>query len=121
MRQVSDGTTSTYLIGEKHVYYDNYETGRDFGDNETWCTGFNNDNFRTSARRVSGNIVEALPIPDGQKNPDLPAVHRFGAPHSAVWNISFCDGSVQSLSFEIDWQVHRYLGNREDGNVVEIR
>jgi hypothetical protein len=37
-----------------------------------------------------------------------------------VWNISFCDGSVQSLSFDIDWQVHRDLGNREDGNIVQI-
>ncbi len=122
MRQVSDGTTNTYLIGEKHVYYDDYETGRDFGDNETWCTGFNNDNFRTTARRdTAGNIVEQLPIPDGTKNPDYPAVQRFGAPHAGVWNVSLCDASVQSVTFDIDWQVHRDLGNREDGNVVEIR
>jgi prepilin-type N-terminal cleavage/methylation domain-containing protein len=120
IRQISDGTTNTYLIGEKHIYFDDYLTGRDFGDNETWCTGFNNDNFRTSARRVEGNIVEALPIPDSTQNPDRPAVHRFGAAHAGVWNVSFCDGSVQSLSFDIDWQLHRDLGNREDGNIVEI-
>jgi prepilin-type N-terminal cleavage/methylation domain-containing protein len=120
MRNVADGTTNTYLIGEKHIYFDDYLTGRDFGDNETWCTGFNNDNFRSTGRLVDGNIVEALPIPDGTVNPDKPAVHRFGSQHSGVWNISFCDGSVQSLTFDIDWQVHRDLGNREDGNVVEI-
>jgi prepilin-type N-terminal cleavage/methylation domain-containing protein len=122
IRRVSDGTTNTYLIGEKHIYYDDYLTGIDFGDNETWCTGFNNDNFRVTGRRDGANIVEAVPIPDGQKKPttDGTTVLRFGSPHSAVWNISFCDGSVQSLSFDIDWQVHRDLGNREDGNVVEI-
>jgi prepilin-type N-terminal cleavage/methylation domain-containing protein len=121
IRQVSDGTTNTYLIGEKHIYFDDYLTGIDFGDNETWCTGFNNDNYRVTGR--SSGTAEAVPIPDGQRKPstDGTTVLRFGSQHSGVWNISFCDGSVQSLSFDIDWQVHRDLGNREDGNVVEVR
>lgn len=116
-RQISDGSSNTYLIGEKHIYIDDYLTGEDRGDNETWCTGFNNDNYRTTGRRDGGAIVEAVPIPDGTPNPDED-VYRFGSPHAGGVNMSFCDGSVKTISYDIDWQVHRDFGNREDGNVV---
>ena len=116
IRHISDGTSSTYLIGEKMVPVNLYDTGSHGGDNETWCTGFNNDNFRTTARNLG---TEALsPIPDT----DLTSAYsqdRFGSAHSAVWLMSFCDGSVHNMTYDIDWQVHRDLGNREDGNVVD--
>jgi prepilin-type N-terminal cleavage/methylation domain-containing protein/prepilin-type processing-associated H-X9-DG protein len=119
IRQISDGTTNTYLIGEKHIYYDDYLTGKDRGDNETWCTGFNNDNFRTTAR--NNGAAEAVPYPDGTKIPAGDGnVYRFGSPHSGGVNMSMCDGSVTTISFDIDWMVHRDLGNREDGNPVKI-
>jgi hypothetical protein len=31
-----------------------------------------------------------------------------------------CDGSVQSLSYEIDSDTHRFLANRLDGNVASL-
>jgi prepilin-type N-terminal cleavage/methylation domain-containing protein/prepilin-type processing-associated H-X9-DG protein len=124
IRQISDGTTNTYLIGEKHIYYDDYLTGKDRGDNETWCTGFNNDNFRSTGRLSGGAIVEAVPIPDGTKVPTAPPaddnIYRFGSQHPGGVNMSLCDGSVTTISFDIDWIVHRDLGNREDGNSVKI-
>jgi prepilin-type N-terminal cleavage/methylation domain-containing protein/prepilin-type processing-associated H-X9-DG protein len=121
IRRISDGTTNTYLIGEKHIYYDDYLTGRDRGDNETWCTGFNNDNFRTTGRLSGGAIVEAVPIPDGTRVPTSDDnVYRFGSQHPGGVNMSLCDGSVTTISFDIDWQIHRDLGNREDGNSVQV-
>lgn len=120
MRQITDGTTNTYLIGEKHIFYEDYLTGADRGDNETWCTGFNNDNFRVTARD-NGN-AEAVPIPDSSRAPseDGGDAFRFGSAHPAGVNISLCDGSVTTILYDIDWQVHRDLGNREDGNAVKI-
>ncbi len=121
IRQISDGTTNTYLIGEKHVYHDDYLTGRDRGDNETWCTGFNNDNFRSTGRLSGGTIAEAVPIPDGSKiPPEDDNVYRFGSQHPGGANMSLCDGSVTTISFDVDWQVHRDLGNRQDGNSVRL-
>ena len=121
IRQVSDGTTNTYLVGEKHIYFDDYLTGRDRGDNETWCTGFNNDNFRTTGRLSGGSIAEAVPIPDSSKIPTADDnVYRFGSPHPGGVNMSLCDGSVTTVSFDIDWQVHRDMGNREDGNSARL-
>jgi hypothetical protein len=46
VQHITDGTTTTYLIGEKYLNADRYESGDHSADNETWCTGFNNDNFR---------------------------------------------------------------------------
>jgi hypothetical protein len=34
-------------------------------------------------------------------------------------NVSLCDGSVRSLSYEIDPEVYRRLGNRKDGQLVD--
>lgn len=114
MKQVTDGMSHTYFIGEKHVPQLAYATGFDYGDNETWCTGFNNDNYRKTARVEGKEIIEAAPVRDDTVGV---AEHwgRFGSAHLASWNAAFCDGSVRGISYDIDWRVHRDLGNRLDG------
>ena len=110
------------MIGEKHIYYDDYLTGRDRGDNETWCTGFNNDNFRTTGRLSGGayrrGSTLSRTVPESQ--PGRKYLIALVAPHPGGVNMSLCDGSVTTISFDIDWQVHRDLGNREDGNTVKV-
>ncbi len=111
MRQITRGLSNTYLVGERYIPQADYETGSDNGDNETWCTGFNNDNYRKTGRWQDGQIVESVPIPD--TNADMPdSGGRFGSAHPGMWNVSFCDGSVREMSYDIDWQVHRDTGNR---------
>jgi prepilin-type N-terminal cleavage/methylation domain-containing protein len=100
---VSDGTSNTYLIGEKYINPINYETGSDPGDNETWCTGFNNDLFRAAFR---------APVQDQE---GLNDEFRFGSAHSAGWYMTFCDGHIELLGFDIDIYVHRGYANRADG------
>ena len=41
MRQVLDGTSKTYMVGEKWLYFENYESGLDIGDTEPAFTGCN--------------------------------------------------------------------------------
>ncbi len=43
MAQITDGTSNTYLIGEKHLTTDNYYNGADAGDNEGAYCGDNED------------------------------------------------------------------------------
>ena len=118
IQHVRDGTSRTYAIGEKYVPQADYETGAHSGDNETWCTGFNNDNYRKTGRIRDDRILELAPMSDSRD--DAPAMDgRFGSAHSSVWNVAFCDSSVRSMSFDIDWRVHRDLGNRIDGSNLD--
>ena len=114
---VEDGLSNTYLLGEKHIPAEHYESGLDSGDNETWCTGFNNDNYRRTGRLLNGEIRELLPTPDWAAIEDR--FGSFGSAHPTGWNVSFCDGSVHTMAYDIDWHVHRDFGNRMDGNTLE--
>ncbi len=61
LRQITDGLSKTYLIGEKYLQPELYTTGNDAGDNENALTGLNWDNARTAStggapcpRRIAG-------------------------------------------------------------------
>jgi prepilin-type N-terminal cleavage/methylation domain-containing protein len=116
IRQVADGTSQTYMAGEKSIPFDQYNTGADIGDNETWCTGYNNDNFRSARRQYGANPGG----PASDMEVTVQARHeRFGSAHPSVWNAAFCDGSVRAMGYEIDANTHGNLANRQDGNVID--
>ncbi len=117
VRQVADGLSHTYLLGEKHIPEEHYETGLNVGDNETWCTGFNNDNYRRTGQLDNDEIQESSPAPDWVVIDDLQG--RFGSAHPGGWSVAFCDGSVHTMTYDIDWRIHRDFGNRMDGNALE--
>ncbi len=108
VRHVTDGTSKTYFCGEKYLDPQKFEdySDPDTGNNETWCTGHNNDNFRTTAS------------PPKQDEGGYEDGNRFGSAHNSVWNVAFCDGHVEAISYDIDPLVHRYNGNRKDGNII---
>jgi prepilin-type N-terminal cleavage/methylation domain-containing protein len=103
INHITDGTSQTYMIGEKYINPINYETGQDYADNETWCTGYNNDNFRTTSS------------PPLQDTNGFASTLRFGGVHTGVCLMAWCDGHVDPVSFEIDPAVHKKNGNRRDG------
>ncbi len=106
LKDITDGTSKTYLIVEKYLNPNNYATGRDGGDNETWCTGWNNDLFRTT---------RSVPWAD---RAGVASTTRMGSAHTGGFMASYCDGSVRMRTFDIDKLVHRYYGDREDGAVA---
>ena len=57
-RQVTDGTSKVYMVGEKYMSTDNYEDGLDWGDNEPAFSGNNSDTLRITAphRGVKGKL-----------------------------------------------------------------
>ena len=107
LKQVTDGTSHTYLIGEKYVDVLHYYTGKALGDDENMYTGYNDEHMRLTSRRPR------------QDRPGLNLNYIFGSAHSAGFNVVMCDGSVHTISYSIDREAHRSLGNREDGLVVD--
>jgi prepilin-type N-terminal cleavage/methylation domain-containing protein len=103
--QIADGTTKTILISEKYLQPEFY-TGAAGGyasDNETWCTGHNNDMYRTTWFH---------PYPD---TPNFANHVSFGSAHNSGMHAARCDGSVDVIEYGIDIWVFSALGHRADG------
>jgi prepilin-type N-terminal cleavage/methylation domain-containing protein/prepilin-type processing-associated H-X9-DG protein len=118
--RVSDGTSNTYMLGEKNLDPDSYVNGADGADNESQFAGYDNDTYRTTY--CPDPPLDANYIPDHTPWQDTPGVRTefaFGSAHSDSCNMSFCDGSVRPISYSIDPLTHRYLGNREDGIPID--
>ena len=109
---IRDGAAKIYLLGEKYVSATNYETGRDHGDDWSLYTGFQDDMYRSTN-------VKFPPSPDGGTT-RVEEEGRVGSAHSSVWHAAMCDGSVHAVSFEIELEIHRRLGNRADGAPASI-
>jgi prepilin-type processing-associated H-X9-DG protein len=45
---------------------------------------------------------------------------RFGSSHPGGMNIALCDGSVRFLSYSIPLDMFKRLGNRRDGQTVQL-
>jgi prepilin-type N-terminal cleavage/methylation domain-containing protein len=105
---VRDGLSGTYLAGEKYLMTDNYENGRDPGDNENMFIGDNGDVSRYTAQ---------TPLRD---RPGYESATQYGSAHAAGFHAVMCDGSVHQINFSIDAQTHLRLGNRMDGTPVDV-
>ena len=121
MDDISDGYSNTYLIGEKcRDTVDHYlgET-HDPGDNESAFQGHDAETVRYCYDRED---FELPPFRDGsirETNSHPDAFYAWGSRHPKGFNMSFCDGSVRTVSFDIDFKVHCNLANRRDGEVID--
>ena len=101
-----DGASWTYLIGEKYVTRQNHETAGDAGYDQSAQSGVDVDLNRW---------VLSPPRPDGSE----PDMRIFGSAHAAGCHFVLCDGAVRLIQYSIDPEVHRRLGNRQDGLPID--
>jgi prepilin-type N-terminal cleavage/methylation domain-containing protein len=124
MADITDGASSTYLVGEKYIDPDYYETGQDGGDNEFALMGADFDTARYGAFQGISNPASPTLLPPLQDAPGLYGLTTylaFGSPHSNGFEMGFCDGSVQVIAYSIDPPIHRCLCNRKDGRVLDAK
>ena len=103
---VRDGMSNVYLIAEKFVPSDKYRTGDDAGDQSVLYAGYSSSNVRFGYEP---------PVSDGDRGSHSNA---FGGPHRAGWTVAFGDGSVRTLSFDIQPALHKALASRDDGSLA---
>lgn len=102
--QILDGTSNTFMMGEKHV-----PTGK-LGKGAWDCSIYDGDNFLCSCRSAG----LSYPVAGSLQDQGL----KFGSNHPHICMFLFCDGSVHALSVDIDPQTLDYLANVSDGQVI---
>lgn len=103
---VQDGLSHTFLIGEKYASKLHYGSPGDHGNDQSPVSGDDWDLVRWTEEPPLHDNKDMLPT-------------RFGSVHASGFHISNCDGSVRLISYSIDQDLFRQLGNREDGEPVE--
>lgn len=118
LAKIIDGTSQTILVGEKHVPSENYEASND-GNDQGWDLGFDIDINRWTRFPPfpDSTYNKGNRIPIGDAFNDQWSV--FGGSHSAGCQFVFCDGSVHTISYDVDLAVYTRLGPIADGEVVD--
>ena len=104
MIDILDGTSCTYLAGEKYLNPDRVGStpGEDTSSDSAAMSGDDND------------LLGWTDQPPLQDTPGLDNEFIFGSEHANGFNMAFCDGAVHTINYTIDPETHRRLGNRAD-------
>ncbi|MDO4628729.1 MAG: DUF1559 domain-containing protein [Planctomycetia bacterium] len=108
MGEIRDGASNTYLIGEKYLDANQYTNIGDSTENGAYCRGFDVENQRATF------------TPPIQDRGNYKGYLMFGSCHSGALGMAMADGSVQRVSYSIDEEVNKNLGNRSDGKVATL-
>jgi hypothetical protein len=116
IREIPDGLSRTYMLGEKFLIPDHYTDGVNGVDNNPLYAGFDWDWERWGG-------PESPPDPSFQPSRDRrgeSSFIKFGSAHTAVFNMALCDGSVRAISYTIDPVLHSRLSSRKDGKPISM-
>ena len=106
---IRDGLSNTLLAGEKYVPQRQF--GVAAGATLSAYVGDSADTLRGGQRQPEGDQSPGTDILMG----------AFGGPHTGVFNVTFCDGSVRSLSLDIEASVHFLLAAKADRQPVNLQ
>jgi prepilin-type N-terminal cleavage/methylation domain-containing protein len=122
LKQFTDGTSKTYLVGEKYMdpdYYTGPKSSNDTCASDDW-SGYNGS--QDDKEKSTGYHPQTYNVghPPTQDTPGVgcrggPLRYAFGSAHAAVFYMAMADGSVQGISYDIDILNHCTNGHRSDG------
>jgi prepilin-type N-terminal cleavage/methylation domain-containing protein/prepilin-type processing-associated H-X9-DG protein len=109
MADITDGTSFTLLVAEKRLnraMLGQVQTDDGLG----YAVGWDDNTIRST---------NDSPEPDFFGNASQDGEGFFGSSHPARMNAVFADGSVRTISYDIDAIVFSRLGNKSDGEVID--
>lgn len=109
---ITDGTSSTLVVGEKFKKPSRYLLN-DGHDDQGWLCGWDYDTVRATCVNYKRDTDQ--PAADDS----LDSV-RFGSAHTAGMNALFADGSVRTVRYEITPDVFWKMGQRHDGQPIPL-
>jgi len=115
LKDITDGTANTFLVGEKFLSPDNYLNGADAGDNQSMYQGYDVD----TVRFTNGSKSQLPPRRDFPADKVLMYYEGFGSAHASSCSFAMADGSARAIAYEIDMTAYRRLGNCRDGQVID--
>lgn len=134
LRHITDGTSNTFLLGEKFLQPAHYFTGIDIpwgmppssnskgnaGDNSSMYQGADFDNTRQAgaSKTASGEPQGMLPLQDTDFGEIPDYQRRFGSAHASGLNMAYIDGSVETISYDVDALVWNAKGSRDGDDVA---
>ena len=107
LRDISDGTSNTYMVGEKYLNPDQYLNGSSYRDDQSMLSG---DDF---------DLHSSAEDPASHDRRGFEDNWRFGSAHFSTWNVAMCDGSVHTINYGIDSRIHRALASRNGQETFE--
>lgn len=113
LADLTDGTSSTFLFGEKHVRPSSL---RGKNEDRSVFSGVRNTHRRMAGISPNGTNVRPLMPPNAQ-TPAL-ANSSFGGPHPGVCQFVFGDSSVRAVRTNVDLLTLTNLVVRNDGNPI---
>jgi prepilin-type N-terminal cleavage/methylation domain-containing protein/prepilin-type processing-associated H-X9-DG protein len=119
LKHVTDGTTKTFMIGEKFIEPKYYENGVSIGDDQSVYVADERDVVRYAAQsqnQFTKIYVPLTPLYDlfGTNPEDTNNTLRFGSAHAGGFQMAMCDGSVSTINYEVNDQIFAQMGHRSD-------
>lgn len=107
-RHIEDGMSNTLLVGEKCMNAAFAAEGEHDDDDAGYVTGWDWDTIRW------GYLAPAPDYLDPIRGQHIDLMGAFGSSHPGLFNASFCDGSVRTISYDVESLVFEFVCSRND-------
>jgi prepilin-type N-terminal cleavage/methylation domain-containing protein/prepilin-type processing-associated H-X9-DG protein len=104
---VTDGLSNTLALSEKCLTVDLYGGGG-WCDDSGWCDGWDPDVIRITDQGPKKDYAHDDPDP----------CYWVGSAHTGGVNGLFADGSVRTISYNINATIFQYMADRQDGHPI---
>lgn len=117
--RISDGTSNTFLVGEKHMPPKWFGIGTASAQGNGGDGSIYNGDHEWHFSRVAGAGYPLAQGPNDNSAVVSSVYHSiFGSYHSGVVQFAFCDASVRALNVSTPTTTLALLAQRDDGQVI---